>query len=784
MPDYIEELNEGQRNAVLYNDGPSLVIAGAGSGKTRVLTYKIAYLLENGYQPWNILALTFTNKAAREMKERIARQMGPERARHLWMGTFHSMFLRILHVEAGHIGFTSQFTIYDTADSKSLIRSIIKEMGLDEKVYKPGMVQARISNAKNHLVSPAGYANNKEAYEGDRAAKVPALRDIYQRYWERCRQADAMDFDDLLFYTFLLFRDHPEVLARYQEQFRYILVDEYQDTNFAQHSIVLQLAKNHQHVCVVGDDAQSIYSFRGADIDNILYFTKVYPDTKVFKLEQNYRSTQTIVRAANSLIEKNQWQIRKEVFSEKEKGEAIGVYQAYSDVEEGDIVVNKIAELRREKRYAYSDFAILYRTNAQSRIFEEAMRKRSMPYRIYGGLSFYQRKEIKDVIAYFRLIVNPNDEEAFKRIINYPARGIGDTTVGKIIAAATGHNVSLWTVLCEPLAYGLNFNKGTVGKLQAFRELISAFITDAAEKNAYEIGADIIRQSGIINDVCQDNSPENLSRKENIEELVNGMSDFCAQRQEEGNPNVLLGDFLSEVSLLTDQDSDKDGDDEKITLMTVHSAKGLEFKNVFVVGMEENLFPSGMVGDSPRALEEERRLFYVAITRAEEHCFLSYAKTRFRYGKMEFGSPSRFLKDIDIRFLRLPQDAGMFRRVEEEAAAFRRENARGFAPDREDAPYGGKERVSVRPKQQIIAPTVPRNLKRVAPSANTASTSPSAGASANRVQQGQLIEHERFGLGEVLKVEGEGDNAKATIRFKNAGDKQLLLRFARFKVLS
>lgn len=784
MPDYIEELNEGQRNAVLYNDGPSLVIAGAGSGKTRVLTYKIAYLLENGYQPWNILALTFTNKAAREMKERIARQVGPERARHLWMGTFHSMFLRILHVEAGHIGFTSQFTIYDTADSKSLIRSIIKEMGLDEKVYKPGMVQARISNAKNHLVSPAGYANNKEAYEGDRAAKVPALRDIYQRYWERCRRADAMDFDDLLFYTFLLFRDHPEVLARYQEQFRYILVDEYQDTNFAQHSIVLQLAKNHQHVCVVGDDAQSIYSFRGADIDNILYFTKVYPDTKVFKLEQNYRSTQTIVRAANSLIEKNQWQIRKEVFSEKEKGEAIGVYQAYSDVEEGDIVVNKIAELRREKRYAYSDFAILYRTNAQSRIFEEAMRKRSMPYRIYGGLSFYQRKEIKDVIAYFRLIVNPNDEEAFKRIINYPARGIGDTTVGKIIAAATGHNVSLWTVLCEPLAYGLNFNKGTVGKLQAFRELISAFITDAAEKNAYEIGADIIRQSGIINDVCQDNSPENLSRKENIEELVNGMSDFCAQRQEEGNPNVLLGDFLSEVSLLTDQDSDKDGDDEKITLMTVHSAKGLEFKNVFVVGMEENLFPSGMVGDSPRALEEERRLFYVAITRAEEHCFLSYAKTRFRYGKMEFGSPSRFLKDIDIRFLRLPQDAGMFRRVEEEAAAFRRENARGFAPDREDAPYGGKERVSVRPKQQIIAPTVPRNLKRVAPSANTASTSPSAGGSANCVQQGQLIEHERFGLGEVLKVEGEGDNAKATIRFKNAGDKQLLLRFARFNVLS
>lgn len=781
MPDYIEELNEGQRAAVLYNDGPSLVIAGAGSGKTRVLTYKIAYLLENGYQPWNILALTFTNKAAREMKERIARQVGIERARHLWMGTFHSIFLRILHAEAKQIGFTSQFTIYDTADSKSLLRSIIKEMGLDEKVYKPGTVQARISNAKNHLVSPAGYANNKEAYEGDCAAKMPAIRDIYRRYWERCRQADAMDFDDLLVYTFLLFRDHPEVLARYQSQFRYILVDEYQDTNFAQHSIVLQLTKEHQHVCVVGDDAQSIYSFRGADIDNILYFTKVYQDTKVFKLEQNYRSTQTIVSAANSLIEKNQRQIRKEVFSEKEKGEPIGVYQAYSDVEEGDIVINKIAELRRqEEHYTYSDFAILYRTNAQSRVFEEAMRKRSMPYRIYGGLSFYQRKEIKDVIAYFRLVVNPNDEEAFKRIINYPARGIGDTTVGKIIAAATEQNVSLWTVLCEPLTYGLNINKGTVGKLQGFRDLVAAFIENVAERNAYELGTEIIRQSGIINDVCQDNSPENLSRKENIEELVNGMSDFCAQRQEEGNMNIFLSDFLSEVSLLTDQDSDKDGDDKKITLMTVHSAKGLEFKNVFVVGMEENLFPSGMVGDSPRALEEERRLFYVAITRAEDHCFLSYAKSRFRYGKMEFGSPSRFLKDIDVRFLSLPQDAGLSRKVDKESADFRRENKGGFArtlyKEREESP---------RSKQQIIQPTIPRNLKRVSPVVGGTATASALGGSvnANIVQPGQLIEHERFGLGEVLKVEGAGDNAKATIRFKNAGDKQLLLRFARFKVI-
>ena len=765
---------------MLYNDGPSLVIAGAGSGKTRVLTYKIAYLLENGYQPWNILALTFTNKAAREMKERIARQVGIERARHLWMGTFHSIFLRILHAEAARIGFTSKFTIYDTADSKSLLRSIIKEMGLDEKVYKPGMVQSRISNAKNHLVSPAGYANNKEAYEGDCAVKMPALRDIYRRYWERCRQADAMDFDDLLFYTFLLFRDHPDVLARYQLQFRYILVDEYQDTNFAQHSIVLQLAKEHQHVCVVGDDAQSIYSFRGADIDNILYFTKVYPGTKVFKLEQNYRSTQTIVSAANSLIEKNQRQIRKEVFSEKERGEAIGVYQAYSDVEEGDIVINKIAELRRQENYAYSDFAILYRTNAQSRVFEEAMRKRSMPYRIYGGLSFYQRKEIKDVIAYFRLAVNPNDEEAFKRIINYPARGIGDTTVSKITAAATDNNVSLWTVLCEPLTYGVNINKGTAGKLQGFRDLIAGFIEGVTEKNAYELGTEIIRQSGIINDVCQDNSPENLSRKENIEELANGMGDFCAQRQEEGNANITLSDFLSEVSLLTDQDSDKDGDDAKITLMTVHSAKGLEFKNVFVVGMEEELFPSGMAGDSPKALEEERRLFYVAITRAEDHCFLTYAKSRYRYGKMEFGNPSRFLKDIDVRFLKLPQDAGLSRRIDENAMSFRRENRENIS----SGMYGKREE-RVRPRQEIIAPTVPRNLKRVTPSMGTTSAAShsSAVAGGNTVQPGQLIEHERFGLGEVMKVEGEGDNAKATIRFKNAGDKQLLLRFARFKVI-
>lgn len=789
---YREELNESQYAAVAYNDGPSLVIAGAGSGKTRVLTYKIAYLLDHGYEPWNILALTFTNKAAREMKERIARQVGMDRARYLWMGTFHSLFSRILRAEAAHIGFPSQFTIYDASDSKSLVRTIIKEMGLDEKVYKPGSVQARISNAKNHLVPPGAYAANKEAYEGDCAAKMPAIRDIYARYWERCRQSGAMDFDDLLVYTYLLFRDFPEVLERYRQQFRYVLVDEYQDTNYAQHSIVLQLTKEHQHVCVVGDDAQSIYSFRGADIDNILYFTKVYPHTKLFKLEQNYRSTQTIVRAANSLIEKNQRQIRKEVFSEKETGEAIGVFQAYSDVEEGEIVAGKIGELRRKWKYDYADFAILYRTNAQSRIFEEALRKRSMPYKIYGGLSFYQRKEVKDAISYFRLVVNPHDEEAFKRIINYPARGIGDTTVGKLLTAAAEHGVSLWQVLCEPLTYGVSINKGTHTKLQGFRELIESFIAEVEGQNAYQLGTAIITRSGLMNDICQDTSPESLSRKENIEELANGLNDFCAMRMEEGNTHVSLGDFLSEVSLLTDQDSDKEDDGPKITLMTVHSAKGLEFKNVFVVGMEENLFPSSMGGESPRALEEERRLFYVAITRAEEHCYLSYAKSRYRYGKMEFGSPSRFLRDIDTRFLQLPAGMGMARTVDEGAQRFRSEmegsrSAYGqSAGSRSSYGQGASSRPgygqSDRPKAQLIAPTLPRNLKRVSAAAGSASAS-APSAAVTGVSAGQTIAHERFGVGTVLKVEGTGENAKATIRFENAGEKQLLLRFARFKVV-
>lgn len=768
MTNYLDELNESQRNAVLYNEGPSLVIAGAGSGKTRVLTYKIAYLLEQGYAPDSILALTFTNKAAREMKERIGRQVG-DKARRLWMGTFHSIFSRILRAEAQHIGFTPNFTIYDASDSKSLLKSIVKEMQLDDKTYKPGTVQSRISNAKNHLVLPDAYASNPEVFQNDAAAKVPATRDIYRRYWERCRQSDAMDFDDLLVYTYILFRDYPDVRRKYAERFRYVLVDEYQDTNFAQHSIVLQLTEERQRVCVVGDDAQSIYSFRGANIDNILKFTKLYRGARLFKLEQNYRSTQTIVCAANSLIEKNSEQIRKQVFSEKPKGEPIEVFNAYSDVEEGEIVANRIVKLHTREHYIYSDFAVLYRTNAQSRIFEEALRKRGLPYKIYGGLSFYQRKEIKDVISYFRLAVNPNDEEAFKRVLNYPARGIGDTTLNKIVDAATRQHVSLWTVLEDPLAYGLSVNKGTHAKLQSFRELIAGFIADVPCKSAYELGATIVRQSGIMNEVCQSNDPENLSRQENIEELINGMHDFCAEREEEGNDNILLPDFLSEVALLTDQDNDKEGDAEKITLMTIHSAKGLEFKNVFVVGLEENLFPSALSLNSYKDLEEERRLFYVAITRAEEHCFLSFAKSRFKYGKMEFGTPSRFLKDIDACFLKLPQEEQMARQIDESASRFRKEQFFG--------------QTSVRkPERETVHFSSPRNLKRVteasASVARPAANMPSAG-----VQPGQVIEHERFGLGDVIKVEGVGENCKATVRFRNAGEKQLLLKFARFKVI-
>lgn len=779
MTDYLNELNDSQREAVLYNEGPSLVIAGAGSGKTRVLTYKIAYLLDNGYEPWSILALTFTNKAAREMKERIARQVGQERARYLWMGTFHSIFSRILRAEAEVLGFTPNFTIYDATDSKSLVKAIIKEMNLDDKVYKPGMVQGRISNAKNHLVLPEAYAANAELIEADRAAKVPLLHEIYLRYWNRCRQSDAMDFDDLLLYTYLLFRTRPDICDKYAARFRYILVDEYQDTNFAQHSIVLQLTQKHQFVCVVGDDAQSIYSFRGANIDNILNFTRTYKDARLFKLEQNYRSTQTIVNAANSLIAKNRDQIQKEVFSEKDKGEPIGVFAAYSDVEEGEIVTNKIAQLHAKSGYAYHDFAILYRTNAQSRIFEEALRKRSIPYRIYGGLSFYQRKEVKDVVAYFRLAVNPHDEEAFKRVINYPARGIGNTTLGKLTEAAGRCEVSLWKVLCEPLSYGVELNKGTYTKLQGFRDLISEFVTLAREQDAYTLGMELVKRSGIMAEIYQDRSPENMSRQENIEELVNGMRDFCDGRQEEGNPHVLLSDYLSEIALLTDQDEEQGEAQPKVTLMTIHSAKGLEFPNVFVVGLEENLFPSPLSSASYRALEEERRLFYVAVTRAEDHCYLSYAKSRFKYGKMEFCNPSRFLKDIDVRYLQVPQEELMGTRIEEKASRFRKEASRASyeREPRETGPSMFDGGPMPEEPHRFVPPRTLRRIPDASPSA--APTGPSAGG----LSAGMWIEHERFGKGEVTRVEGSGDNCKATVQFQHAGVKQLLLKFARFKII-
>ena len=770
MAEYLEELNESQREAVLYIDGPSLVIAGAGSGKTRVLTYKIAYLMDQGYEPWSILALTFTNKAAREMKERIARQVGIDRARYLWMGTFHSVFSRILRTEADKLGFSSDFTVYDAADSKSLIKAIIKEMELDDKTYRPGMVQNRISNAKNQLVLPEAYAASAEFYQNDTDAKVPAVRDIYRRYWERCRQSDAMDFDDLLLYTYLLFEQHPDVREKYASRFRFVLVDEYQDTNYAQHRIVWQLTEKYRRVCVVGDDAQSIYSFRGADIDNILKFTQTYGEARLFKLEQNYRSTQTIVNAANSLIAKNRDQIRKAVFSEKEKGEPIPVFSAYSDVEEGEIVANRLARMVASGSYGYDDFAILYRTNAQSRIFEEALRKRGLPYRIYGGLSFYQRKEIKDIVAYFRLAVNPNDEEAFKRIINYPARGIGDTTLNKIIDAATHANVSLWTVLNESLTYGLQVAKNTATKLQGFRTLIAGFAEDVTRKNAYDLGQTIVRQSGIITDVYRDRSPENLSRQENIEELINGIHDFCASREEEGNERVSLSDYLQEISLMTDLDSEE-GEGTKITLMTIHSAKGLEFKNVFVVGLEENLFPSPMVTEHPRQLEEERRLFYVAITRAEEHCFLSYAKSRFKYGKTEFSSPSRFLHDIDARYLKLPEGEAVFSRsnIQQRTDRLTMETPPTLRP-----------KVSAE-KPRIVSVASPRNLRKVS-SISSEVKDPGTATDAG-ITIGQLIEHQRFGIGKVVNVEGTGDNCKATVEFQNAGTKQLLLKFARFKII-
>lgn len=793
MENYLETFNPPQRAAVEYCEGPSLVIAGAGSGKTRVLTYKIAYLMEHGYQPWSILALTFTNKAAGEMKDRIAKIVGVDYARMLWMGTFHSIFLRILRQEHEKIGFSSNFTIYDAADSKSLVKSIIKEMELDDKTYKPGTVQGIISNAKNQLVTAEQYASDPANRQSDARHNMAALGQIFLRYCNRCKQSDAMDFDDILLYTYLLFEKHPDVLAKWEQRFRYVLVDEYQDTNFAQHRIVWQLTRQHQHVCVVGDDAQSIYSFRGANIDNILTFQKIYESARLFKLERNYRSTQNIVEAANSLIKKNSRQIQKDIFSENDRGEKLHVMDTHSDIEEAKMVVNAIRGIKRKEGCEYSDFAILYRTNAQSRVFEDTMRKESLPYRIYGGLSFYQRKEIKDVIAYFRLAVNPNDEESFKRVINYPARGIGQTTVTKILSAATEHEVSLWTVINSPEQYELGVNKGTLMKIAAFREMISSFIENAQKMPANQVGTMIVKQSGIIADIYQDTTPENLSRQENVEELVNGMQDFCDMRMEEGNENISLSDYLSEVSLMSDVDSDKGDDEHKITLMTIHSAKGLEFGTVFVVGLEEGLFPSDMVSGNPREMEEERRLFYVAITRAKTHCYLSYAQCRFRYGQMEFSAPSRFLKDIDPKYLDRQQSMFSTRRSMDDEVELPWQRKRSLFGERQETPRPFRPTV---PSAKPFPSASPFFSARPVPSTGTTTARPLSSVSQTTsfpqgtssyagggLKEGAYILHNRFGRGKVLKVEGTGDNTKATVQFENVGTKQLLLKFAKFEVI-
>ena len=786
----LQQLNESQRRAVEYCDGASLVIAGAGSGKTRVLTYKIAWLMELGMAPWEILALTFTNKAAREMKERIGQLVGHERARYLQMGTFHSVFARILRAEAQHIGYQSNFTIYDQTDARSLVRTIIKEMQLDDKVYKPALVADRISMAKNHLMLPQAYAESAWAKD-DATQKRPQVANIYIRYAERCRQANAMDFDDLLVQTWILFKQHEDVRQKYVEKFQFVLVDEYQDTNFAQQAIVYQLTKERQKVCVVGDDAQSIYSFRGANIDNILNFQNLYKDVQLFKLEQNYRSTQLIVQAANSLIRRNERQIPKNVFSKNEHGEKLQLKPAYSDKEEALIVCQDIKRLRREDHCNWSDFAILYRTNSQSRSFEEEMLKDNIPYRIYGGLSFYQRKEIKDVIAYFRLIANPNDEEAFKRIINYPARGIGDTTVGKIIQTAQTYGVSLWQVIKEPVLFPMQVSKATMTKIQAFRELIESWIERVPTEDAYTLGHDIIMNSGISKDIYSGRNPEDISRQENLEEFLGGMKDFVESRREEDRgEEVYLTDFLQEVALLTDLDSEEGDENDKVTLMTIHSAKGLEFPTVFVVGLEENIFPSPMCTNSMRELEEERRLLYVAITRAEKHCILTCAQNRFRYGRMEYDTPSRFIRDIDPELLDVESESrGQGRSASHRQTSPHDSYGGSRSPEWMQNPRPVATQFKADPKPRAVAPRQPEkpvdpfgpNFKRVY---NAVAPRPMASAPrAGELCEGCRIEHQRFGIGTVLKIEGTGENTKATVEFRNAGTKQLLLKFAKFKII-
>lgn len=838
--DLLNDLNEAQRAAVEYIDGPSLVIAGAGSGKTRVLTYKIAYLLSQGMKPWSIMALTFTNKAAREMKERIGKLVGNDLAQHLYMGTFHSIFSRILRAEAEHIGFNNNFTIYDESDSRSLIKAIVKEMGLDDKKYKPAAVHAKISMAKNNLMSAAAYDSDAAIFEQNKRAQMPEVGKIFVAYVQRCKQANAMDFDDLLTLTYQLFREHEDIRHKYAARFDYVLVDEYQDTNHVQMSIVMQLCQEKQRVCAVGDDSQSIYSFRGANIDNILNYQRQFQGTRLFKLEQNYRSTQTIVEAANSLIKHNRNQIPKDVFSENAKGEKIQYKPAYSDKEEAAIVAKDVKRIRREDGCQYSDFAILYRTNAQSRSFEEEFRKQGIPYRIYGGLSFYQRKEIKDIIAYFRLVANPDDEEAIKRIINYPARGIGATTVLKIADCAHQNQVSFWEVIGAPERYGLAVTKGTMNKLETFRLLISSFIERAQTTDVYELGDAIIKESGISQDIMSGKDADDLARQENLEEFLSGMSAFVEERREEGRfDELFLQDYLQDVALLTDADSDGDKDEPRVSLMTVHAAKGLEFPTVFVVGLEENIFPSPLSAASLRELEEERRLLYVAITRAEKHCILTNAKNRWRYGKMEFDNPSRFIDEIDGKLIdSLDEAGGSLFGSRADSMSDQPEWARAQRPRRpwEDAElprYSSRYQNSKPVASQFVADPKPSlfddepetsrtsgrssvsgrsslsegNFKSVralnaakrymethsshpasrgtgsSAASVSSSTASSAGSSSCGLQEGMKIEHQRFGRGTVLKIEGTGENTKATVEFVHSGTKQLLLKYAKFTIV-
>ena len=791
--DLLNDLNEAQRAAVEYIDGPSLVIAGAGSGKTRVLTYKIAYLLSKGMKPWSIMALTFTNKAAREMKERIGRLVGDDLAQHLYMGTFHSIFSRILRAEAEHIGFDNNFTIYDETDSRSLIKAIVKEMGLDDKSYKPAAVHARISMAKNNLVSAESYASDAAIFEQNKRAQMPELGKIFVAYVQRCRQANAMDFDDLLVLTHRLFGEHEEIRQKYAARFDYILVDEYQDTNHVQMSIVMQLCKEKLRVCAVGDDSQSIYSFRGANIDNILNYQKQLKGTRLFKLEQNYRSTQTIVKAANSLIKFNRNQIKKDVYSENAVGEKLQYKPAYSDKEEAVIVAKDIKRIKRQDDCGYHDFAILYRTNAQSRSFEEEFRKQGIPYRIYGGLSFYQRKEIKDIIAYFRLVANPDDEEAIKRIINYPARGIGATTVMKIADCAHQNQVSFWEVIGEPAHYGLNVNKGTLAKLDNFRLLISSFIERSHTTDVYELGDAIIKESGISQDIMSGRDADDLARQENLEEFLSGMSAFVEERREEGRMDeAFLTDYLQDVALLTDADSEGAKDEPRVSLMTVHAAKGLEFATVFIVGLEENIFPSPLAAMSVRELEEERRLLYVAITRAEKHCILTNAKNRFRYGKMEFDNPSRFIDEIDSSLIEAQDEMGGSYfgggSSYDRSASYGERSSYGGGYGKR-MPWDQKRRISDRDEdvpewKRVTSQFRPDPKPASDTSSSSYSSSSSSGSSFGALKEGCKIEHQRFGVGIVRKIEGQGENAKATVEFQNSGVKQLLLKYAKYTILN